>query len=152
MKAIDIYTVEPVGEAARSRLLNTGMPTTLIVPGRVLEAQFAAPAGVVLFITHDIPFEERLDILLVREDVSIADQVSLWGSLTTGNFRNVSISGPRSICFDFFGTQTWEVTLLPRATFRLPGRCDPAGVHRPAGLRRQLIVEPTTRSARPGVS
>jgi hypothetical protein len=95
-----------------------------------------------LFITHDIPYEERLEIVLLTPDGRIADRASLWGSLTTGNFRNARASGPDSIEFDFFGGHRWRARLLPRRSFRLPMRgWEPAGVHRPFGWTRGFVVE-----------
>jgi hypothetical protein len=141
MKAIDNYSLEPIRNEPRSMLVNRRAATGLVVPGRVLEAQFVAAAGTLLFITHDIPFEEQLDILLVRDDAVIVDNAALWGSLTTGNFRNVSVLGPDAVCFDFFGDRPWRVRILPRATFAMPIGFGVIGVHRPFGWRRWLIVE-----------
>ena len=147
MKVVDTYSLKPIKEEARSVLLNRQAPTGLIVTGRVLEAQFTAAAGTLLFITYDIPFEEQLDILLIRDDVVIVDRAALRGSLTTGSFRNVSVSEPDTVCFDFFGNCQWRVRLLSRATFRLPIGSDVIGVHRPFVWWRQLIVEHTGKDS-----
>jgi hypothetical protein len=139
---VDSYSLAPIEGEARSALLNRRTETGLIVPGRVLEAQFTAASDTLLFITYDIPFEEQLDILLIRADAIIADRASLRGALTTGSFRNVSISEPDTVWFDFFGRRQWRVRVLPRATFRVPIVGNAIGVHRPFSWWRQLIVEP----------
>jgi hypothetical protein len=146
----DRYSLEPIQGEARSTLLNRRTKTGLIVPGRVLEAQFTAAADTLLFITHDIPFEEQLDILLIRGDAAIVDRASLRGALTTGSVRNLSISEPDTVCFDFFGGRRWRVRVLSRPAFRVPIVGNAIGVHRPFSWWRRLIVQPGDTHAADG--
>jgi hypothetical protein len=125
MRAIDHWSLKraPDGDGgARSFLLRDGTETGVVVPGCLLEAQFSTPDGTLLFVTHDIPFEERLDIVLLTASGVIADQASLWGAYTTGNFRDISSDGPDSVEFDFFGGHRWRV-------------------HRPFGWTRKFVIE-----------
>lgn len=147
IKVADCYSLKPIQGEARSALLNRQTETGLIVPGRVLEAQFTAASDTLLFITYDIPFEEQLDILLIHADAVIVDKASLRGALTTGSFRNLSISEPDTVCFDFFGRRRWRVRVLPRPMFRVPIVGNAIGVHRPFSWWRQLIVEPGDTNA-----
>ncbi|HEY4171513.1 MAG TPA: hypothetical protein VGM42_00690 [Rhodopila sp.] len=147
IKVADSYSLRPIAGEERSVLLNYQSDTGLVVPGRVLEAQFTAASGSLLFITYDIPFEEQLDILLIRADAVIVDRASLRAALTTGSFRNPSISEPDTVCFDFFGGHRWRARILPRARFRVPIASDAIGVHRPFSWWRHLIVEPGNMKA-----
>jgi hypothetical protein len=145
MKAVDIYSLAPIKtetEDLHSLLLMDGAATNLFVPGCFLEAQFVDTAGALLFVTHNIPFEEILEILLIANDAKLADRASLWGAYTTGNFRDAVISGTNSVDFSFFGHRRWRVRLLKRPEFRLPiFSGEPLGVHRPFGWSRRMVIQ-----------
>jgi hypothetical protein len=145
MKPVDIWSLKRTDDdedGARSLLYRDGVPTGTIVPGCVLEAQFSAASSTCLFITHDIPYEERLDIVLLTEPAAIIDRASLWGAFTTGNFRDARVAESDGVTFNFFGGHRWRVRLLPRSSFRLPmPGWEPPGVHRPFGFNRRFIVE-----------
>jgi hypothetical protein len=133
----------------RARLRRGGNDTGTVLPGAVLEAQLAADAGWLLFTTHDTPFEEQLDIILIDRSYRIVDVASLYGPYTTGTFRNLAIESGESVLFDFFGDHVWRVTLLDRPRFRLPlARLgEPAGVHRRFGFTRNFAVTAVERGA-----
>jgi hypothetical protein len=145
MRETHEYALRPLeqGEGeARSMLSRNGVETGLIVPGCVLEAQFACATGALLFITHDIPFEEQLDICLV-EGAVLKDRASLYGAYSTGDFRNVAIAGEDRVTFDFFGGHRWQARVFARPEWRLPGVTsrEPAGVHRGLSLSCHFAVE-----------
>ena len=139
MRAISRYRLQPepdTGEERRSTLLREGRPIGK-VPGVVLEAQFEARSGDLLFVSHDIPFEEQLDILLLDPDGRLLDRVSLYGAYVTGVFRAGGIIDDATLRFRFFGGNPFELHILPKLRWRLPFS-DPAGVHRENRLRKQL--------------
>lgn len=137
------------GAEPRARLYRGGKDTGTVVPGAVLEAQLAADSGWLLFITHDTPFEEQLDLTLIDRSCRIVDMASLYGLYTTGNFRNLALDSDESAVFDFFGDHAWRVTLLAKPRFRLPvpRLTEPAGVHRPFGFTRHFAIAAAKRAA-----
>jgi hypothetical protein len=145
MRPISTYSLTPLptrdGEA-RSTLRRDGIATELIVPGCVLEAQYAGPDGTFLFVTHDIPYEETLEILLLTAADTISDRAWLGGAYTTGNFRDATPVGADAVEFSFFGDRRWRVRVLPRPAFRLPIlNLEPSGVHRTFGWTRRFTIE-----------
>ena len=113
--------------------------TEVAVPGRCLEAQYCSNPLTLLFLTHDVPYEEQLEIVLIRDDRVVLDHVSIGGGLTTGNFRDAAIEPPDVVSFSFFGGHRWYARVLPRPRLRLPiATC--AGVHRPWGWRCWIDV------------
>jgi len=132
-----------------ARLYRGGTDTGTVVPGAVLEAQLAAERGWLLFISHDTPFEEQLDLTLIDRAYRIVDRASLYGLYTTGNFRDLTLEPDDSAVFDFFGDHAWRVTLLERAQFRLPVArlSEPAGVHRRFGFTRHFAITAARRAA-----
>ncbi len=136
-------------EEPRARLRRAGKDTGTVVPGAVLEAQLAADSGWLLFITHDTPFEERLDVTLIDRSCRIVDMASFYGLYTTGNFRNLTLDSDKSVVFDFFSDHAWRVTLLDKPQFRFPVArlTEPAGVHRRFGFTRHFAVAAARRAA-----
>ena len=109
-------------------------------------ASFKPTPGWLLFVTHDLPFEERLDILLLNRSHAVLDQAWLSWIYATGAFRNVKIQSHCSIVFDFFSDHSWRVTVLERPQFRLPFIGEPTGAHRGLRFRRHFVIG---RAARP---
>lgn len=141
MRASTRYAIQPMpdtGAARTATLLRDGLPVGQ-VPGAVLEGQFESPAGDLLFLTHDIPFEEQLEILLLGADGRQCDRVSLYGAYATGSYRSGAVVDDRTLRFHFFGDAPWQVQILPQPRLRLPFS-DPPGVHRQTGLRKLLDV------------
>jgi hypothetical protein len=138
-----IFSIVPPQESADgagSRLLRSGRDTGTVVPGVMLEAQLALGDEHLLFLTHDIPFEEQLEICLLDRSDKLVDRVWLAGANTTGNFRNL-VTGVRGARFDFFGTRQWRVTVLDRPRFFLPVVGLPLGAHRRFGFCRRVLVD-----------
>jgi hypothetical protein len=150
MRMVEEFSLDPLkvapGRAAyedrRSRLLRHGRDTGTVVPGAVLEAQIALDQGWLLFTTHDIPFEEGLDITLLDGSCKVIDGAALFGAYTTGTFRNLVLASEDTIVFDFFSAHRWRVTLFGRPQFRLPlpWIVEPIGVHRTFGFTRRFAV------------
>lgn len=150
--SLDALPVTPGREAyddRRSRLLRHGEDTGTVVPGVVLEAQLALNGGWLLFTTHDIPFEEGLDITLLDGSCAITDAAALFGAYTTGVFRNLVIVSDDTVVFDFFGQRSWRVRLFDKPQFRLPlpWLVEPVGVHRKFGFSRRFAVSEVRRAA-----
>ena len=145
MQTVATFAIDPNPEAsgeADSRLLRNGQDTGTIVPGIVLEAQLAHHGEHLLFLTHDIPFEEQLEICLLDKSDRLVDRVWLAGANTTGNFRNLETDPGDSAAFDFFGTRKWRVTVLNRSKLFLPILDRHLGVHRKLGFSGRLLVQP----------
>lgn len=111
------------------------------VPGAVLEAQYQAGPEALLFLSHDIPFEEQLDILLLDAAARPLERVSLYSAYATGSFRPLALTGPDALSFRFFGGPPWQVRILPRARWRRPFS-DPHGVHRARRFSTRIEVRP----------
>ena len=151
MTPIHCYALAPWDDGdddgdARSVLLKDGVRTGLVLPGRCLEAQFHGLDGDLLFLTHDIPYEEQLEIVLIADSGAILDRASVSGAYTTGHFRDATVTGGNSVAFAFFDGPPWRLTTSDTDRFRLPWLgCEPRGVHRPFGWRRRFAIEPVVR-------
>ena len=152
MEKVKTFLVEPVerkpDEEAHSRLIRRASGYTgTIVPGVDLEAELEYGGEHLLFLTHDVPYEEQLEILLIDRADKLVDRVWLGGAYTTGNFRDlVALPGPVAE-FDFFGGARWRVTIFDRPRLSIPFVGQPAGVHREFSLSRHLAVERLPSSA-----
>jgi hypothetical protein len=140
------YSLSPLeheGGRSASWLVSRGVRTDTVVPGCDLEAQLETDAGVLLFTTHDTPFEEILEIVLISPEGALTDNASIFWPSTTGTFQNLRVIGPSQVQFDFFGTRPWSVTVYNRPRLRLPVPflSEPLGVHRPCGFTRRFFVE-----------
>ncbi len=93
----------PAEQPEDSDLLRDGAETGTVLPGVVLEAQFALGDEALLFLTYDVPFEEALTICLLDARDRLAEQVTLGGPYTTGHLHDLLIDGPDRLCFRFFG-------------------------------------------------
>jgi hypothetical protein len=141
MRASTRYALQPrpdTGGERTATLLRDGRPVG-VVPGVVLDAQFEAAAGDLLFVTHDIPFEEQLEILLLDADGHQRDRISLFGAYTTGAYEAGAVIDENTLRFRFFGGAPWQVRILARPHWHLP-LLDPRGVHRQARFRKQLDI------------
>lgn len=133
----------PADGGERQAILRADGAEVGLVPGAVLEAQYETAQGTLLFVTHEIPFEEQLDILLLDDAAHIAERVSLYGAYTTGAFEAEAIIGPDTLRFRFFGGPAWQARLLPQARWRWPFS-DPPGVHRARTFSKRIEVRPVT--------
>lgn len=119
-----------------SRLYDHGRDTGVLVPGLVLEAQMRVGDLWVLFLTHDCPYEEQLDILCLNRALEIVDQAALFYLYSPGIFRVLSSAASRALRFEFNGEGSWVVEFFDRPQPRLPFFSEPFGVWRSFGFRR----------------
>jgi len=110
ISAIDRFRIVPLS-ATESRLLFDGIETKAILNGLALEAQFACDHGFLLWLTYDCPFEELLRIYLVSSEFELLDQDQLGCIYTAGILMNLTITGPDSLEFSFYGGDRWTLTI-----------------------------------------
>jgi len=142
IQAVSRFSVRPapdVDQERTSSLLRDGQPTGTVVPGCVLEAQYEIGSRALLFVTHDIPYEETLEILLLDAAGGIVDRASLSRSYVTGSFVAGEIIDDTSVTFRFFGGPERTVRVLANRELRLPFS-EPPGTHRPRGLFRWFRI------------
>jgi len=134
------FSVQPCDERREvSRLYDRGRDTGRIVPGLILDAQVrVGEEGWALFLTHDCPFEERLDIVLLDRAMKIVERADLSAPYAPGIFRIVSGDASQTLDFEFIGDGVWSVAFFDRPRPRVPFWGEPAGVHRPLGFRRRF--------------
>ena len=121
----------------RVAVLLDGRETGLELKGQILEAALEAPGGWLLFLTHDVPYEEQLDLVLLDEDLRVRERASLGWIETPGLFEDLRTQGD-SAAFRFIGSE-WRVRVLPKPRWRLP-LIGPVGLTRPPGLSTRLEV------------
>ncbi|MEP7367411.1 MAG: hypothetical protein ABI972_29480 [Acidobacteriota bacterium] len=122
------------------RILHDSRDTGLILPGAILEAAVELPAGWLVFLTHDVPYEEALEISLVSPDFALLDRARISAPYATAVFANLENVSPTILRFDFLGDRPWRLELLDSPGFRLPLLSKPAGVQRPMGFSRRFRV------------
>jgi hypothetical protein len=145
LKFADGFSLLPVSaqqenSIPQSRLLFKGAETGLQVPGAVLEAAMEKDSGWLLFLTHDVPFEEGLEICLLNASFQLLDRATLAAPNVTAEFKDLVIAGERIVEFRFLGSRTWTLTLLESAGFRIPLISEPLGVVRPFGFSRRFVL------------
>lgn len=144
MAATSHYRLEPAADAggeAASALWRAARDTGLVIPGRVLEAEYEMEGRALLFVTHDIPYEEQLEILLISPEDGIIDRATLGRTYATGSFVPGAIAGPQLVTFQFFGDGVWQVRLRTKSGFSWPWS-GAAGVRRYRTYRRWFDVNP----------
>ena len=120
MTEISEYSLEPVpAETPMSHLLRQGRPTGVRLAGSVLEKQFRAPQGDLLFLTEDCPYEEGLHIYLLGGESAVLDAVELGAAYAPGILSILAAGPGERVCFSFFGGDEWSLELLPRPEFGL---------------------------------
>jgi hypothetical protein len=123
------------GELPRSELLWEGQPTAVRVDGVSLEHQLQLPAGHLLFLTEESPFEEGLHIYLLDHEKRIVDGLELGAPYASGILGDVTPEGDRAVSFSFFGGDRWrlEVNEKPLGFFAsrvsAPVKRKPGGKH-----------------------
>jgi hypothetical protein len=127
------------------RLFFHGRDTGQDLPGAILEAALRADQEWLLFLTHDIPFEESLEICLLDSSFKVLDRATLMALNATGNFENLQILSDQRVRFHFLGKGFWELELLKRSGFRLPLVSEPLGMVRSFGFSRRFILSHRTK-------
>ncbi|HVJ50986.1 MAG TPA: hypothetical protein VM689_00895 [Aliidongia sp.] len=137
------FALEPLAgdETAEARLVADGRQTAVTLPGRCLEAQYALERGeFLLFLTHDVPYEEGLEICLLGSDLRLIDRITIVWPYATGHFREPAIRSKHSLSFRFMGDHRWVVEVLSSPRLHLPFLSDPRGAWRPFRLWTRLIL------------
>jgi hypothetical protein len=125
------------------RLSYQGRDTGRDLPAAVLEAALEVDGEWLLFLTHDVPFEETLGIFLLGSNFDVLDRVALMAPNATGAFKSLRILSDRRVRFNFLGEQGWELELMKKPAFRLPLVSEPLGVVRPFGFSRRFALSRT---------
>jgi hypothetical protein len=117
---------------ARARLLKNGAPTGLVLPGRALEAQFETADGrALLFLVHDAPFEEQLEIVLLDRAGAVEDSLRLLKAYAPGLLRDLAAGPGEAVSFRFHGQARRRVEVSPRPRLALPFGGPRSGASRP---------------------
>lgn len=113
------------------------------IDAAVLEAAVQAGDGaLLLFLTDDVPFEERLSIVLLSSQGELLDRAAIGGPYSTGHFSQLRIEGRDRLRFRFIGETDWSLVRLAKPRLALPGLGEPRGVSRPwAALKRHFVIE-----------
>ncbi|WCM95005.1 hypothetical protein M5C99_09955 [Acidovorax sp. NCPPB 2350] len=103
------------------------MAQVVEMDGAVLEAQFEAEDGYLVFTTEDTPYEEALHIHWLARDGRVLDAVELSAPYTPALFKDAVRVAPRTARFSFFDDgRTWSVEVAPTPRMRLGGLPRPA--------------------------
>lgn len=95
----------------------------LDLPGAVMEAQFEAVDGYLVFTTENTPYEEALHVHWIARDGRVLDAVELSLPYTPAIFANAVLAAPRTVRFTFFDDgRLWsvEVARTPRIQWSGP--------------------------------
>jgi hypothetical protein len=140
VKPVDGFSVARVeGEFPSSQLLWEGEPTAIRVDGVTLEHQVQLPAGYLLFLTEDRPYEERLHIYLLDRDRQVIDGLELAAPYAAGILSHVTSEGDDAVSFSFFGDDRWRVEVNDTPLGFLARRVS-APVKRKSGGKRLMTV------------
>jgi hypothetical protein len=127
------------GDLPRSELLWEGERTAVRVDGVTLEHQVQLPAGHLLFLTEDSPFEEGLHIYLLGHDRKIVDGLELAAPYASGLLRDVRSEPDGAVSFCFFGDDRWRIAVNDAPLGFLAARVS-APVKRKSGLDGRPVL------------
>lgn len=96
--------------------------------GRLIEGQFRCPAGYVLLLTENAPYDEGLHILLLNEGYKILDCMEIGRSLTPGILKNPRPEGD-GLGFEMFDCH-WHLKVHTTGQY-WPSLRPPPGAGRP---------------------
>lgn len=120
---------------SESEIYLHGEKTGIIVPAQSLETAIRLNDGrYLLFMTDDIPYDESLEILLVKLNEGIQERVTLSTSYGSGTFLNMRLHD-KHIEFSYFGDEKWEVEVFSLRSFKLPFGCNFLVTRHPIRLR-----------------
>lgn len=83
-----------------------GQPVT-IDAARVIEQYAVTDTDTLIVLDEDVPFEEQLHLVLVRED-KIIDHIEIGAPYSTGEFREIE-RGEGMLRFAFDGDDIWQL-------------------------------------------
>lgn len=140
VKPTDGYSVNRIdGDLPRSELLWEGEPTAIRVDGVTLEHQVQLPAGHLLFLTEDDPFEEGLHIYFLNHEKRPVDGLELAAPYASGMLRDMRSEPDGSVSFSFFGDDRWRVAVNDAPLGVLAARVS-APVRRKSGLDGKPVL------------
>lgn len=108
---------------SESEVYIRGERTGIIVPAQTLEAAILLNDGrYLLFMTDNIPYDEALEVFLIKIGDGIQEQVTLSTSYGTGTFRGMKLH-ETYVEFCYFSDETWRVEVSESRFLRLPFEC-----------------------------
>jgi hypothetical protein len=142
---VDGFTIAPerrLGDdaAPSSRLFHHGRDTGRRLAGAILEASLRVEGGWLFFLTHDVPFEETLEIYLLDAGYALLDRAGVAMPYAAGLFGDLQVLSDRRLRFRFLGEARWHLELLKKPQLRLPLIGEPRGVSRRFGFRRRFSL------------
>ena len=122
----DFSIVDLEEEFPRSELVWKGTLPGLIVNGLWLQKQYKVTPGYLLFLADGCPFEERLNIYLLSEDMRVLDSMELSLIYHMGILGDVKVESDKALTFSFFGEDCWrlEVRTSPLIGLKLTNYLD----------------------------
>jgi len=137
---VTVMSAPPDGRGPRCEVRVRGRSTGRFVAGLNIEAAVEVDGRYLVFLTDGVAREELLSIHLVEKDGRLVDTVAVGRPRATGVFRHLVLGPPRSVGFRFLGDAAWTVTVHPAPRLAWPLLPEAAGVHRPFGWRRWLLL------------
>jgi hypothetical protein len=125
----------------RSLALIEGTDFSTMVSGVFLERAVACAQGWLLFITDDVPYEEKLSIHLLDRRGVLLDSAYLLVPYAMGVFTDLRLQPPDKVQFKFFNDEDiWTVVLYERPRYYLPWWSGTYGVWRSGRWKRWFGV------------
>lgn len=100
------------------------------IDGSYLELSIKAGTKYLVFMTDDIPNEDKLHIHLLDESLDVIDSATIGSMYSTGSFRDYNIRDSNTLTFYFIGETEWKVEILENKEFLFPFISLPKGVSR----------------------
>ena len=124
------FDIQTMPNSEMSQIFLNGEKTNSVIYGRVLELCVKKDDQFLVFLTDDIPNEDRLHIHLLNHKLEVVDAASIGSIYSTGSFKGPVIESQNRITFNFIGGNKWTLTLLQSKKFRLPLLSSVKGVSR----------------------
>ncbi|MGF1723098.1 hypothetical protein [Photobacterium nomapromontoriensis] len=125
-----VVAVDNDDDSIQSEVYICGKKVKEKLDGVILEDCYQYNDRYLLFLTNDIPHEDRLSMYYLDHELNVLDMASIGHAYTTGVFRKQVVVADNIITFHFFGNTKWVLTLLTDSKKRIPFFSDPKGVTR----------------------
>lgn len=112
----------------------------LVINGINLEACFKYDEYYLVFTTNGCPFEESLNIYLLREEGKIIDSATAFWPYNTGSFTLLGIAEPNLVQFSFFNGKNWQIKIFKDRRLCVPFFSEPSGIWRKVKFSRYFGV------------
>ncbi|MCP5419651.1 MAG: hypothetical protein H6970_04665 [Gammaproteobacteria bacterium] len=120
MQILDDFSLRRIpSQSPLSELLWEKHPLGIQLDGVTLAHQFRVPAGYLLLLTDDCPYEEELNIYLLDEAYRLLDALELGAPYAAAVLSDVRPQGLRTLTFSFFGNECWRLEILTQPRIRL---------------------------------